>query len=153
MRRATHSVGPTRPGAGQDERLHAGGLVQGERQRHVAAHGQAEEIRGLVDLRQRVFGQLGDRGPCRPVVQQTGAEVVVGDHGALAVEQRHDVPPHPAALAEAGDQQERGAQFRRSTSIAIPWPPPTHIVSSPIVPSSVSRSFSSVHMIRAPVMP
>ena len=45
------------------------------------------------------------------------------------------------------------AQLRRSTIIAMPWPPPTHIVSRPIVPSSVSRSFRSVHMIRAPVMP
>ena len=35
----------------------------------------------------------------------------------------------------------------------MPCPPPTHIVSSPIVRSIVSRSFSSVFMIRAPVMP
>src|SRR5829696_2941810 len=41
----------------------------------------------------------------------------------------------------------------RSTTMAMPWPPPTHIVSRPIVRSIDSRSFSSVFMIRAPVMP
>src|SRR5437773_272057 len=44
-------------------------------------------------------------------------------------------------------------QRRRSTIIAMPWPPPTHIVSSPISLSSDSRSLSNVFMIRAPVMP
>ena len=44
-------------------------------------------------------------------------------------------------------------QFRRSTTIAWPIPPATHIVSRPIVPSSASRLLSSVVMIRAPVMP
>src|SRR3954453_13917998 len=37
--------------------------------------------------------------------------------------------------------------------MAMPWPPATHMVSSPIVLSSDSRSFSSVVMMRAPVMP
>ena len=44
-------------------------------------------------------------------------------------------------------------QLRRSTIIAIPWPPPTHIVSSPMVASAVCRSLRSVQRIRAPVMP
>ena len=37
--------------------------------------------------------------------------------------------------------------------MAMPWPPPTHMVSSPIVWSRVRRSFSSVARIRTPVMP
>ena len=41
----------------------------------------------------------------------------------------------------------------RSTIIAWPCPPATHMVSRPTVLSSVSRPLSSVVMIRAPVMP
>src|SRR6478736_3421103 len=37
--------------------------------------------------------------------------------------------------------------------IAIPWPPPTHMVSRPNVLSWVCRLFSSVAVMRAPVMP
>src|ERR1700694_439543 len=37
--------------------------------------------------------------------------------------------------------------------IAIPWPPPTHIVSNPMVLLSVARPFKSVHRMRAPVIP
>ncbi len=70
---------------------------------------------------------------------------------------RHLREAHPQLLVERSRLCERSLVdvgfHRRSTSIAIPWPPPTHIVSSPIVPSRVSRSFSSVHMIRAPVIP
>ena len=36
---------------------------------------------------------------------------------------------------------KRQAQLRRSTTIASPWPPATHIVSSPIWWSSVSMAF------------
>jgi hypothetical protein len=61
------------------------------------------------------------------------------------------LPVRPSEMT--GRTEGRAAAYTRSTSMAIPWPPPTHIVSRPIVPSSVSRSFSSVHMIRAPVMP
>jgi hypothetical protein len=43
--------------------------------------------------------------------------------------------------------------LRRSTSIAMPMPPATHIDSMPYVPSSVSWSLRSVVMIRAPVIP
>ncbi len=50
-------------------------------------------------------------------------------------------------------QLSRPTQLRRSTIIAIPCPPPTHIVSRPIVASSVLRSLSNVPMIRAPVIP
>ena len=60
--------------------------------------------------------------------------------------------PQSAATSRA-TARERLAQRSRSTSIAIPWPPPTHIVSSPIVRSIASRSLRSVHMIRAPVIP
>ena len=47
----------------------------------------------------------------------------------------------------------RRAQPRRSRMIAMPCPPPTHMVSSPIVVSVVCRPLSRVVMIRAPVMP
>ena len=35
----------------------------------------------------------------------------------------------------------------------MPWPPPTHMVSSPNSASCSSIAFSSVVMIRAPVIP
>src|SRR6266852_9852198 len=35
----------------------------------------------------------------------------------------------------------------------MPWPPPTHMVSRPIVRLSVASPFSSVHRMRAPVIP
>ncbi len=41
----------------------------------------------------------------------------------------------------------------RSTIMAMPWPPPTHIDSRPMVLPLSSRPFSSVVMIRAPVIP
>lgn len=41
----------------------------------------------------------------------------------------------------------------RSTTIAIPCPPPTHMVSTPNVLSCVCRLLSSVAVMRAPVMP
>ena len=41
----------------------------------------------------------------------------------------------------------------RSNTIAIPWPPPTHMVSRPNCLSWVWRLFSSVAVMRAPVMP
>src|SRR6266516_2352756 len=44
-------------------------------------------------------------------------------------------------------------QDSRSTIIAIPWPPPTHIVSRPNVLSWNCRLFRSVLMILAPAMP
>lgn len=47
----------------------------------------------------------------------------------------------------------RSDQARRSMIIAIPWPPPTHMVSRPKVLSALCSPFSSVVMIRAPVMP
>ena len=89
-------------------------------------------------------------------------------HGALARGRYVGVPGERVGLAELlppvgrhlpRDPLERDlvrkvlAQRSRSTTMAMPWPPPTHIVSSPIVPSTSSRSLSSVHMIRAPVMP
>ena len=44
-------------------------------------------------------------------------------------------------------------QLSRSMTIAMPWPPPTHMVSRPNVLSWVCRLFSSVVAMRAPVMP
>ena len=46
-----------------------------------------------------------------------------------------------------------GSQLRRSTIMAMPWPPPTHIVSRPNVLSASCRPWISVVMMRAPVMP
>ncbi len=46
-----------------------------------------------------------------------------------------------------------GDQDSRSTIMAMPWPPPTHIDSSPMVLSVSSSALSSVVMMRAPVWP
>ncbi len=43
--------------------------------------------------------------------------------------------------------------LRRSMTMAMPWPPPTHMLSSPMVPPVERRPLSSVVMMRAPVMP
>ena len=45
------------------------------------------------------------------------------------------------------------SQLRRSRMTAIPWPPPTHIVSSPSATSCSRMALSRVVMIRAPVEP
>ena len=44
-------------------------------------------------------------------------------------------------------------QDSRSKIIAMPWPPPTHMVSRPKVLSWNRRLFRSVEVIRAPVIP
>ena len=45
----------------------------------------------------------------------------------------------------------RSAQLRRSTIMAMPWPPPTHMDSRPMVLPVSSSALSSVVMMRAPV--
>ena len=55
--------------------------------------------------------------------------------------------------AGAGTRRAESGQPRRSTIMAMPWPPPTHIVSRPTVLSASSSPLSSVLMMRAPVMP
>ena len=52
-----------------------------------------------------------------------------------------------SALWACGDQR------RRWMTMAIPWPPPTHIDSTPNSLSESSRPLSRVVMMRAPVMP
>ena len=56
---------------------------------------------------------------------------------------------HGSSLARPVDR----TQLRRSMIIAIPWPPPTHIVSRPNCLSSVCRLWIRVVMMRAPVIP
>jgi alkanesulfonate monooxygenase SsuD/methylene tetrahydromethanopterin reductase-like flavin-dependent oxidoreductase (luciferase family) len=64
-----------------------------------------------------------------------------------------------AALADAiprikgGWRASRRPRPSRSTTMAMPWPPPTHIDSRPKVLSASCRPLSSVVMMRAPVMP
>ena len=62
-------------------------------------------------------------------------------------------PPHGQLGGRASGSARRPAQLRRSTTMAMPWPPPTHIVSRPYVPPVVCRPWISVVMMRAPVMP
>ena len=57
------------------------------------------------------------------------------------------------ACARVVTEGPRSRQLRRSKTIAMPWPPPTHMVSRPIVLSWNWRLFSSVVAILAPVMP
>ena len=65
--------------------------------------------------------------------------------------------PGPEQLLQLGgadvDLVPGLAQCSRSTIMAMPWPPPTHIVSRPKVLSSVRRSLSRVQRMRAPVIP
>ena len=56
------------------------------------------------------------------------------------------------AAARGWPDGARG-QRSRSTTIAMPWPPPTHIDSRPKVLSVSSSALSSVVMMRAPVWP
>ena len=66
-----------------------------------------------------------------------------------------DLPRTPIGKVKKGGPARPGGggQLSRSTSMAMPMPPPTHIVSMPKVWSRVRRSLSSVVMMRAPVMP
>ena len=72
--------------------------------------------------------------------------------GALWTEKKR-----PSSMARARRRPRfvfvQGDQARRSTIMAMPWPPPTHMVSRPKVLSALCNPFSSVVMIRAPVMP
>src|SRR4029077_6594870 len=46
------------------------------------------------------------------------------DHG-------HSLHPTKSSISRGPRSRSSRGQLRRSTIIAIPWPPPTHIVSSP----------------------
>ena len=59
----------------------------------------------------------------------------------------------PVRRSRSGQDGQDGHQERRSTIMAMPWPPPTHIDSSPMVLSVSSSALSSVVMMRAPVWP
>lgn len=48
---------------------------------------------------------------------------------------------------------QRRAQLRRSSTIAMPWPPPTHIVINPVCLSWVCNELIKVFCRRAPVIP
>ena len=106
----------------------------------------------FAEQRGRVFGHHVNALARRFVVKRTRPARFEEHDRTLPLEELGYFPPDPGPLPEPGDQQNRFAQ-RRSTIIAMPWPPPTHIVSRPIVSSRDSRSFRSVHMIRAPVIP
>ena len=71
----------------------------------------------------------------------------------LAQLHRHDGDPCRLSRFSGGREPRRSVQLRRSTIMAMPWPPPTHIDSIPNVLSSVCRLWMSVVMMRAPVMP
>src|SRR5204862_1956884 len=107
-------------------------LIAGNRQAPADGDdGQRDDVgRGRADDRRAAQ-------PRRPRASEAGAEGATGDGGTA----RHGATlPERRAVAPARDQ------FRRSTSIAWPMPPATHIDSMPYVLSSVSRSLSSVVM-------
>jgi hypothetical protein len=63
-------------------------------------------------------------------------------------------PPFDHAEVSGSVGRASGAVYdSRSTIMAMPWPPPTHIDSSPMVFPVSSRALSSVVMMRAPVWP
>src|SRR5204862_6251086 len=117
-------------------------------QRRVGGEAPAAAARLRRQMRRPQPGRLGTRAQ---LAQELLRRVVFAVQRLLV---RIDVLLHEGAVlgAKVGEFA-RDRQLRRSTIIAIPCPPPTHIVSSPICLSSVSRSFRSVFMIRAPVMP
>ena len=137
-----------------------------ERERDVAAHGVAVDVgaaRGPARRARRPRRRPAPRSSTGP---GGFAERPVPRLSNASTRRRWRSPAlRPRRLlrpAETRDQEQRKAlavlldvevDQTRSTIIAMPCPPPTHIVSRPIVPSSASRSLSSVHMIRAPVMP
>ena len=99
-----------------------------------------------------------------------GDQVAVAGHDLLAAldlvgpddaawfgahEQRpaRDVVQQAAAGARRRSGVACSAQLRRWTTIAMPCPPPTHIVSRPSSLSRDWRPLSSVVVIRAPVEP
>jgi len=80
--------------------------------------------------------------------------------GAPFRKRRKERGPHhrnrwcgPRPREEPVDSEDGAVQAKRSISMAIPCPPPTHIVSSPMVLSSARRLLMRVPVIRTPVMP
>ena len=149
--RGTRSA--ARAGAGENERAYGVGLRQRDRHRDISAHREPDDVRGRGGRRPEPAHPPRARGSSGRAGSSSSEPVPRLSNDRFTAEQRKHVVPRPRALAEPGYQEQRRVQFQRSTSIAIPCPPPTHIVSSPIVPSPVSRSLSRVHMIRAPVIP
>ena len=93
----------------------------------------------------------------------TAAAALVALCGALAaglhrpaLVARRRLAPRTCPLGDHRNGGHRGTetgQLRRSTIMAMPWPPPTHMLSMPKVLSSNCRPLMRVVMIRAPVMP
>src|SRR3954451_9335649 len=131
--------------------------IHREQQVEVLEVLHAQLARRAVQLDPAPASGLGG-APVRRVadVPAAGARAVDDDlvlQAGLADERAHHAlrGRRAADVAHADEQQAR--QFNRSTIIAIPIPPATHMVSSPYVSSRASSPFSSVVMIRAPVIP
>src|SRR5439155_27368825 len=131
-------VGRQGPGAVPIPRLAAHVVARAE---GPARAGQDHDAHGVVHL--ELDHHLGEVAlhRLRGSVQPFG--LVERDRADAAGRRRH---------LEAAEAPFHG-QLSRSTIMAMPWPPPTHMVSRPTPRPVVSRPFSSVVMIRAPVMP
>src|SRR5690606_29761479 len=172
--RAVHVLGPRERGEAVDlEDLAGGPEVQLD---HRAVH---RVDAGVVDQQVRpagrrdrppdglglVVGVVGPAGDAERVLRAAelrhgGVErpgVAAGDDDArAAVDQAlRDGEPDPAARPghDRGPAREPRAHASRSSTIAMPWPPPTHIVSSPYRLSWNCSEWISVVVIRAPVIP
>ena len=99
----------------------------------------------------RAVGAARDRsGAC--VTCSTGTATGARLRRHLTNLQRKRAPGRAFAL-QVRAVGRRGSQLRRSTIMAMPWPPPTHIDSRPNVLSASWSPWISVVMMRAPVMP
>src|SRR5688572_30505018 len=82
--------------------------------------------------------------------------VARGDHHPSAIADQALGDAQPDAAARAGDNRglpNEPAHARRSSTIAMPMPPPTHIDSTANCLSCHCRELISVVVIRAPVIP
>src|SRR5262249_14790584 len=124
---------------------------------HVLRPGHAADLLVQVGVAEEAFASAAGLGRQvrRPQAgrSRAGAQVAQQAVGLVVLAKQVLLDRQDVLLDERAVGRPRLSHYTRSTIIAMPWPPPTHIVSRPIVLSPAWRSFRSVAMIRAPVMP
>src|SRR5919106_6983794 len=126
-------------------------------------HGRPVEARPQVVGPQRVHVVVGAHRGRRRSERLAGHLTTEQPPAALAGRPSEAVPTDPLDIQQVGQSAlwiveilahpPARPQFSRSTTVAMAMPPAAHMVSSPHWPSWATRSWISVVMMRAPVMP
>lgn len=96
------------PGARQDQRAHELLVGTCERQCHVAAHRERNDVsRATGEDFRCIVSEVGDRVRLPRGRRAAGSARVVGDGAEAPCERRHLFAPSPHRLAEPFDQEQR----------------------------------------------